>query len=199
MRTQRTLPWDWYPGTIPDNVELGDTAYIETTYSFVPCRSTAPVAVRLGQGASAYSDTIFDVGPHGRVSLGAYTMAVGVRIICDAEVAIGDYTMMSWNVVLMDTYRVSPDPRQRRYQLERFAAGQPRHFAASVLAQPIRIGANVWIGFDVCVLPGVTIGEGAIVGARSVVKDDVPPYTVVGGNPARVIRDLATKEPSHGD
>jgi acetyltransferase-like isoleucine patch superfamily enzyme len=48
----------------------------------------------------------------------------------------------------------------------------------------------VWIGFDACVLPGVTVGEGAVVGAKSVVSQDVPPFTVVGGNPARVIRRL---------
>jgi acetyltransferase-like isoleucine patch superfamily enzyme len=52
------------------------------------------------------------------------------------------------------------------------------------------IEQNVWIGFEACVLPGVTIGEGSIVGARAVVCEDVPPYTVVGGNPARFIRQL---------
>jgi acetyltransferase-like isoleucine patch superfamily enzyme len=55
-----------------------------------------------------------------------------------------------------------------------------------------------WIGFDVCVLPGVTIGEGAIVGARSVVAGDVPPYTVVAGNPARVVRRLSPEEINYG-
>jgi acetyltransferase-like isoleucine patch superfamily enzyme len=197
--TQRTLPWDWYPGTIPDNVELDETAYIETTYSFMPCRSTVPVAVKLGRGASAYNDTVFDLGPQGRVRFGDYTLAVGVRIICDAEVEVGDYTMMSWNVVLMDTYRLSFDPHRRRQELERFATCEPRRFDAAAPAQPIHIGANVWIGFDVCVLPGVTIGEGAIIGARSVVKDNVAPYAIVAGNPTRVIRYLDTQEPSHGN
>jgi acetyltransferase-like isoleucine patch superfamily enzyme len=60
--------------------------------------------------------------------------------------------------------------------------------------RPIRIGRNVWIGFDCCVLPGVTIGDGSIVGARSVVCEDVPPYTVVAGNPARVIRKIENDE-----
>jgi acetyltransferase-like isoleucine patch superfamily enzyme len=196
--TQRTLPWDWYPGAIPDNVELDETAYIETTHSFAPCRSIAPVAVKLSRGASAYNDTVFDLGPQGRVRFGEYTLAVGVRFICDAEIEIGDYTMMSWNVVLMDTYRVSPEPARRRHELTRCALREPRQFDAMVPARPIHIGANVWIGFDVCILPGVTIGEGAIIGARSVVKDDVAPYAVVAGNPARVIRYLETKEPAHG-
>ncbi|AVR97095.1 CatB-related O-acetyltransferase [Pseudoduganella armeniaca] len=50
------------------------------------------------------------------------------------------------------------------------------------------IGNDVWIGYDALVMPGVTIGDGAIVAARSVVTADVPPYTIVGGNPARPLR-----------
>ena len=50
------------------------------------------------------------------------------------------------------------------------------------------IGNDVWLGYDVLVMPGVKIGDGAIVAARSVVVGDVPAYSMVGGNPARVIR-----------
>jgi virginiamycin A acetyltransferase len=50
------------------------------------------------------------------------------------------------------------------------------------------IGADVWIGTDAVLMPGVTIGPGAIVAARSVVSRDVPPYALVAGNPARVVR-----------
>lgn len=50
------------------------------------------------------------------------------------------------------------------------------------------VGNDVWIGHDALVMPGVTIGDGAIVATRSVVTRDVPPYAIVGGNPAQVIR-----------
>lgn len=50
------------------------------------------------------------------------------------------------------------------------------------------IGNDVWIGYDSLIMPGVTIGDGAIVSSRSVVVADVAPYTIVGGNPARPIR-----------
>ena len=50
------------------------------------------------------------------------------------------------------------------------------------------VGSDVWIGYDALVMPGVAIGHGAIVSTRSVVTRDVPPYAIVGGNPARVIR-----------
>lgn len=51
-----------------------------------------------------------------------------------------------------------------------------------------RVGHDVWIGYGATILPGVTIGDGAVIGSLSVVTGDVPPYSIVGGNPARVIR-----------
>lgn len=53
---------------------------------------------------------------------------------------------------------------------------------------PVRIGDNVWLGNNVCVMPGVTIGDGAVVGANSIVTHDLPPYTVCAGIPARPLR-----------
>ena len=50
------------------------------------------------------------------------------------------------------------------------------------------VGNDVWLGYEALVLPGVTIGDGAIVAAASVVTADVPPYAIVAGNPARVVR-----------
>lgn len=50
------------------------------------------------------------------------------------------------------------------------------------------IGNDVWIGYEAVIMQGVTIGDGAIIGARAVVTNDVPPYTIVGGAPARIIR-----------
>jgi len=56
---------------------------------------------------------------------------------------------------------------------------------------PITIENDVWLGTGVVVLPGIKIGEGAVVGANSVVSRDVSPYTVVGGSPARAIREVS--------
>jgi acetyltransferase-like isoleucine patch superfamily enzyme len=192
----RTIPWDWYAGTIPDNVAIAEDAYVETSFSCALFRSERTVGARLGRGASAYLGTMFDVGPGGEVSLGEFALVHGARIVCDDAVEIGEYAMISWNVVLMDSYRLARDPWLRRRQLEAVAAGAvPRRLPdGGAEARPVRVGRNAWIGFDACVLPGVTIGEGAVVGARSVVLDDVPAYCVAVGNPARVIRTLDPDE-----
>ena len=192
----RTLPWDWYSGTIPENVLLDPTAYLETTYSFVMFRSRQPQALEVGRGASLYLGVMFDLGQNARLKIGSYVLMNGARIICDSEITIGDHCLISWNVVLMDTYRLPLDTVERRAELQKVPTRSPRHASAPVPALPIHIGPNVWIGFDSCVLPGVTIGRGAVVGARSVVTSDVPPYSVVAGNPARIIRQLEPEDRS---
>jgi acetyltransferase-like isoleucine patch superfamily enzyme len=94
----------------------------------------------------------------------------------------------------MDSYGVSLDPAERRKQLETLPFEMNRRMPRGAPARQIRIGRNVWIGFDCVVMPGVTIGDGSIVGARSVVTEDVPPFTIVAGNPARVIRQIRNDE-----
>ena len=58
----------------------------------------------------------------------------------------------------------------------------------------IVIGSDVWIGYEAVILAGVTIGDGAIIGTKAVVTKDVPPYTIVGGVPARMIRKRFSDE-----
>ena len=55
------------------------------------------------------------------------------------------------------------------------------------IAAPVRIGSDVWIGAGVCILRGVTIGDGAVIGAGAVVREDIPPYDIASGIPARII------------
>lgn len=61
-------------------------------------------------------------------------------------------------------------------------------------AHPIRIGNNVWIGAQSCVLPGVTIGDNSIIGAGSIVTKDIPANVIAVGNPCRVIKEITSEE-----
>jgi acetyltransferase-like isoleucine patch superfamily enzyme len=68
---------------------------------------------------------------------------------------------------------------------------EPSRRRACVIAKPIAIERNVWIGAGATIIGGVTVGENSVVAAGSVVTRNVPPNTLVGGNPARVIRSIA--------
>ena len=68
---------------------------------------------------------------------------------------------------------------------------EPSQRRAFVIAKPIAIERNVWIAAGATIIGGLTVGENSVVAAGSVVTEDVPPNTLVGGNPARVIRSIA--------
>jgi acetyltransferase-like isoleucine patch superfamily enzyme len=59
---------------------------------------------------------------------------------------------------------------------------------------PVVIGNDVWVGYQALILPGVTVGDGAVIGARAVVSRDVPPYALAVGNPARIARSRFAPE-----
>jgi len=190
LSADRRVLHDWFDGQVPRSVDVDDEAYLESAFSFSECRAEAEHAIRIARGAHVYSATIFDVGPAGSVAVGPCSMLNGARLVCDARIEIGAFATVSWNVIFMDSYRIPFDPMARRRCLEQAASHPERRVEVQAPAQAITLHDNVWIGFDVCVLPGVTIGEGSVVGARSVVVGDVPAYTIVAGNPARPIREL---------
>jgi acetyltransferase-like isoleucine patch superfamily enzyme len=183
----RTLEWDWYPGTVPDNVITDETAYLESSYSFTRFRSEQSPAVQIGEAASIYLGTMFDLGPGGSVNIGRYCILTAPQIMADGHIEIGDYALIGWNVIIMDSYRFALDPDERREQVRQIPSrpGRVPDFVGTV--QPVSIGSNAWVSFDVVVMPGVSIGEGSVVRARSVVAEDVAPYTIVSGNPARLV------------
>ncbi len=130
----------------------------------------------------------------GEISIGEYCF-VGEQshIWSAAHISIGDRVLISHNVNIFDslTHPVNPRERHRHYR-QIITSGHP--VSIDLGEAPVRIRNDVWIGCLSIVLGGVTIGEGAIVGAGSVVSKDVPPFTIVVGNPARVVRELGPDE-----
>lgn len=79
-------------------------------------------------------------------------------------------------------------PRLKVHTSNHNYRGEMLPFDDKYIVKDVKIGKNVWIGADVTLLPGVSIGAGAIVGACSCVTKDVPPFAIVGGNPAIVLK-----------
>lgn len=115
------------------------------------------------------------------------------RVWSGAQIVIGDHVLISHSVSIMDNLTHPIDPIARRWQVrEIYKRGHPREIDLD--DRPVHIGTDAWIGAQSLILRGVTIGEGAIIAAGAVVTKDVPPYTIVAGNPARVIRTFSGSE-----
>lgn len=110
-----------------------------------------------------------------KVSLGNNS-GIGIGAIVDGKVVIGDNVMMGRECIILSRNhafaRTDVPMMEQGFQEEK----------------PVFIGNDVWIGHRVTILPGCRIGDGVIIGAGAVVTGEIPPYTIVGGVPAKVIR-----------
>lgn len=125
--------------------------------------------VKLSVVGASDHPALLTIGDH--VSLGTNT-----QIHCADRVTIGSDSLIAWDVIIMDHdyHKLDGD---------------------FVKKAPVILGERVWVGCRVIVTRGVTIGDGAVIAAGSVVTRDVPPASLVGGNPARVIREGVTWSP----
>lgn len=174
MTTAPTIPGDWWPDPLPENIVVGERCYLYSSFAFLHYRSTRPIGVRIGDDTGVYEGTVFDLGPEGEVTIGKLSTIVAPTFSTNGSVTIGDYAFISNDVFFADVGApVPPD-----------AGVSPD---ATPKGSRVTVGDNVWIGARVVLLDGAELGEGAIVGAGSVVDFSVPPYAVVAGNPARII------------
>jgi len=115
----------------------------------------------------------------------------GVISVAD-QVLIGDDVMISWGVTIADHNSHSLKFSERSEDILSWKL--KRKNWQSVKVSRLKICDKSWIGFNSILLKGITVGEGAIVGAGSVVTKDVPPWTIVAGNPAKIVREIGIDE-----
>lgn len=162
---------------------------------------TAVHPITLPDG-SIYRDTVYltNVIDHPRMEIGAFSyfthsgkpedtatiLAPYLFPGCRERLVIGKFVQIARGSYFITSSANHPMTGVTTYPFRIF---KPETFGYKDL--PVKdtvVGHDVWIGHDAAIMPGVTIGHGAIVAAASVVARDVPPYAVVGGNPARIIR-----------
>ncbi len=118
--------------------------------------------------------------PSARIEIGPRGGFNGTSLWCrSTSITIGSDAAFGPNVVIMDSPAHPTWPPTSR-----------NDYPGTELDRPVTVGDRVWIGNGALIMPGVTIGDNAVVGARSVVTKDVPPNTLVAGVPAKVIRQL---------
>ena len=123
-------------------------------------------------GVGLFPPFTTDCGLNTHLGEGVFINA-GCRFQDQGGIYIGDRALIGHNAVIA-TLNHNMDPAKR----------------ANLLPAPVHIGPDAWLGSNVTVLPGVNIGEGAVVAAGAVVTKDVPARTVVGGVPAKVMKEL---------
>ena len=126
-----------------------------------------------------------------KVSIGRRSF-VSAMIVSAENIEIGDDVMIAWGTTIVDHNSHPISFSNRSEDVINWLQGKKNW--EHVKMSPVKICDKVWIGFNSIILKGVTIGEGSVVGAGSVVTKDVPPWTIVAGNPARIIREIAENE-----
>lgn len=137
----------------------------------------------LGEGSFLQGPIYFHYGIHthiGKRFFGNFNLTIQD----DGEVIIGDDCSFGPNVTIVTPIHPML-PGERRAILNK--DGEPKHMC---YARPVHIGNDCWLGANVVVCPGVTIGDNCVIGAGSVVTRDVPPNSFAAGNPCRVIRTI---------
>lgn len=140
--------------------------------------------VQIGKQTKVYQSHL-----EGEVTIGDHTSIWGPGIFMISRIhgiTIGKFCSIARYVSIQEDYH-NPD-RVTTYFLERNLLNMPLKENAMVSKGKVIIGNDVWIGAGAQILSGVTVGDGAIVGAGAIVTKDIPPYAIVGGNPAKVIK-----------
>lgn len=152
------------------------------------CRADGPGCIEIGHDCEIYG--LIQSMSGGKIRIGNHCCIYERSIIGSvSSITIGDCVIISNQVHIYDNnnHPVSPSVRHRMC-VEGFHTPAWRWEHSE--SKPIVIEDDVWIGENAAILKGVTIGKGSIVGCHAVVTKDVPPYSIVAGNPARVVKEI---------
>jgi acetyltransferase-like isoleucine patch superfamily enzyme len=128
------------------------------------------------------------------IAIGNNTFVGGHSLIASAlRIEIGSDVLVSYQCIITDSDNHSVRRSLRKRDLADWRNGG-NHDWTTTVSKPVKICDGAWLGARAMILKGVTIGEGAIVGAGSVVTKDVPAWTIVAGNPATIVRELGPDE-----
>jgi len=182
-------------------LKMGDSFLFDNFYLNVRLPKRDKIYLTIGNDCMIGGLFTFE-SESGNVILGNRVYLAGGNVICTNRIEIEDEVFISWGVCFFDNDSHSLDYRDRINDMSNHLKDWRENkdnfnFSkdwTNVKSAPIRVCKYAWIGMEVKILKGVTIGEGAIVGAGSVVTKDVEPWTVVGGNPARLIKKLNKQE-----
>ena len=127
------------------------------------------------------------------ISIGEHTFVGNNTILASAtSITVGSDVLISSGCRILDHNSHAVAWQHRKDDVREWYAGRKDWMHVPTAA--IRIEDKAWIGLNVILLKGVTVGEGAVIGAGAVVTKSVPPYCVAAGNPARVLRELGPEE-----
>lgn len=158
--------------------------------NFIGVRMNKRNSLSIGKKTMVEGDIVFDKDDC-IVRIGENTFIGRSQIICAERIEIGAKVLIAWGCTIVDHNSHSLSAVQRAKDVADWYVN--RKDWSDVTKKPVKIKDNVWIGFNSIILKGVTVGEGAIIGAGSVVTKDVEPYTVVAGNPAKFIKRIEEK------
>jgi acetyltransferase-like isoleucine patch superfamily enzyme len=181
---------DWYSYGIPANVHFADNVYIDTSYAFAAFHSKEPEGLFVDEASGCYDRSSFIVGKTGQVTIGKFSVLNGTVIICNKQITIGDHCLIAWSSVITDTWLTSSTLSLRQSNLKQAAQDPLRGFPFAGESLPVVLEDNTWVGFGSVIMPGVRLGKGCIVGSKTIITEDVPPYAIVVGDPPRIIKYL---------
>jgi len=189
MSNQISGPGRWEHGTPPSNVHIGSGSVITNENAFRRFFSERDPALTIGDN-STMEVVHFAIGKAGRIRIGDYCYFIDTVLLCEEELIIGNYVVMSWNVTIADTdfHPIAPAERiADAIACSTLGGGRPR---PEIKRKPVIIEDAVWIGPGATILKGARVGAGAFIEPGAMVTRDVPPRARVMGNPAQIIGEV---------